>query len=336
MEQLRRAAFAVPGLGTAAVHRQLYLSGTLRRGRRPIALVYGNCQAEALRRILDTHPGLAASYQLLRVPAVHEISARELWMLRRLLPRVEVLITQRVKSDYRGMQLGTDQLAAELPAGATVISYPVVYFDGIFPFHVYVNKNDDPISTPAAISDYHDLRTLHAAGQGWDTPTTLRWLAEFDPDPAWVRANAEASLDTLRRREASLTVRLADVIRREDRLTSSFNTINHPANVLITEMARQVLERLGYPDAELVTGSTQTYLDHMKAPREGRILRAFGVPPETDGATEEWITSAGTFPTAEVVAAHLDQYAKDPELLQAGLVKHAGRLAELDFSGARW
>src|SRR5215213_5578200 len=100
-----------PPLRRLAVHRGLYLPPRLRRDGRPVALVYGNCQAEALRRTLLSHPAFAQEYQLLRIPAVHEITSRELALIAARLPEVEVLISQEVRPNYRGMPLGTEQLA---------------------------------------------------------------------------------------------------------------------------------------------------------------------------------------------------------------------------------
>jgi hypothetical protein len=331
MSLKRKVAGALPpAVLNVAVHRDLYLSQIMKRDTRPVALIFGNCQAEALRRILFTHQGFSESYQLLRIPAVHEISARELALIESRLPDVEVFIGQQVKSGYRGMRLGTDELVAGLPPTAQALRYPVAYFEGMFPFHVYVNRPGEANGTSAPITDYHDLRILYAASQGWDTPTTLHRLAGLELDPDWVRDNAELSLQELAKRETGLTARLSEVIRKNP--TTSFNTINHPVNDLITEVARQLLEHLGYQDADTVLDSKQVYLDHMEAPREPQLLRALGAEPTPEDHAD-WLTSAGWFSQTEVVTAHLKLYADDPDLLAAGVDKHRDRLATL---GAMW
>lgn len=328
MSLTRTVARALPGpVLNVAVHRELYRPEKLRRDHRPVALVYGNCQAEALRRILFTHPGFAQRYQLLRVPAVHEITPHELELIQGRMPEVEVLISQEIKPEYRGLALGTEQLVDKLPASATVLRYPVAYFEGPFPFHVYVNRGQDPISTSAPFTDYHDLRTLYAASQGWDLVTTLRRLDELQLDPDWLRANAERSLAELTSRETQFAAQLTSTIREHP--TSSFRTINHPVNGLVTEVARQLLLALGHQDADLVLGSRQYYLDHMRAPLEPQIVRALGGEPGADDR-DEWITSAGVFGRSQVVAAHLAMYRTDPALMSDGLHKHTRRLAQLE------
>lgn len=299
------------------------------RQRAPIVLVYGNCQAEALRRILAAHPAFARHHHLLRVPAVHETSPRELRLLEQLLPRVDVLLAQPVTDDYRGMALGTDQLRARLRPDATVIRWPVAYFEGLFPYQVYVYRDGEPVATPAPISDYHDLRLLHAARHGWDAARATGWLTHWQADAAWVRRRAEASLDELRTREASFEATLSPLL--AGRLTTGFHTINHPVNELVTALARQVLERLGVEQPELVLNATQTYLDHLKAPREPSVVAALGGHPDP-AEPQTWRTRDGEFSIAQVVEAHLALYATDPDLLRAGLAKHEARLA--DFAAA--
>ncbi|GAB6900434.1 WcbI family polysaccharide biosynthesis putative acetyltransferase [Kineosporia succinea] len=329
MSLIRRTvarALPAPAL-SVAVHRDLYMPAQLRRDHRPIALVFGNCQAEALRRVLVTHPGFAERYQLLRIPAVHEISAKELELIEARLPEVEVFIAQNVKPGYRGMALGTTELAQKLPSTARTLGYPVAYFEGPFPFHVYVNREGTAINASAPITEYHDLRHLYAASKGWNATTTLRKLDELVLDPDWVRSNAERSLGELAKRESELTARLTPII--AEHPTTSFRTLNHPVNGLVTQVARQLLTQLGYADADRVLDSRQFYLDHTSAPLEPQIVRALGGEPDAD-TRGEWITPEGTFSRSDVVTAHLAFYADEPGLVEIGVRKHAERLRVLE------
>jgi hypothetical protein len=203
----------------------------------------------------------------------------------------------------------------------------VAYFEGSYPFQVYLNRGESPIAASAPITDYHDLRILLAASKGWDVATTLRRLNELELDPDWIRDNAERSLKELASRESTLTVKLSPIIREHP--TSSFKTVNHPVNGLVVQAARQLLTHLGYQDADRVLQSRQTYLDHTKAPLEPQIVRALGGEPSAD-ETGDWVTPAGTFDRSEVVSAHLASYVVEPELVAGGLRKHAERLRVLE------
>jgi hypothetical protein len=207
-----------------------------------------------------------------------------------------------------------------------VIRYPNAFFEGVFPFHVYVKHEGNPVATPAPITDYHDTRILYAASHGWDASATNAWLNELQLDPQWIRDNAEASLRELARREADMPVQLTQLIR--PKITDSFHTINHPINELVVEVVRQVLEQLGYADADRVLSSHQTDLEHVNAPREPQILRALGTEPSPSEPTH-WRTPAGEFSMDQIVDAHLALFAADPALLASGLVKHKERLEVL-------
>jgi hypothetical protein len=298
------------------------------RDHRPIALVYGNCQAEALRQILLTHPAFAERYHLPRIPRVNDITPQVLAHIERRLPEVEVLITQEIEPGHRGMGLGTEELAARLPGSATVLRYPVAHFEGGFPFQVYVDRGDQPrLAVSPPVTDYHDLRMLYAASRGWDLGTTLRRLDELQLDPQWVRDNAERSLKDVSSGEAACTARLAAFIRQHP--TTSFLTINHPANGLVTEVARQLLTRLGHRDADLVLGSRQTCFDGLVTPLEPQIVRALGGEPGAD-PHGEWVVWSRTYSRAEVIGAYLALYAGDPGLVAEGLRQHAERLRTLE------
>jgi len=322
------AAALPPSLLTVAVHKELYAP---RLRRRPIALVYGNCQAEAVRRILSTHAGFAREYQLLRVPAVHEITERQLALIKRRLPVVDVLIAQQVKDGYRDMELGTDQLIEHLRPDARVVRWPVAYYEGLHPFLAYINLGS-PIAVDAPITSYHDVRIIYAAQQGWGVERTVEFLRDFHVDPAWIRDTAEGSLVELARREERLDVKLSGAIADPAVHLHSFMTVNHPSNRLITEVAKQTLDHLGIANSEVVLEARQTYLDHLMAPREPQVLAALGL----DGSStqSDWIVHGTAVPLRDVVEAHLAQYAEAPELVPAGMNKHTDRLQALGLAAA--
>src|SRR5690606_21457066 len=90
-----------------------------------------------------------------RVPPVFELTAQDLPHLHRLLSRTAVLVAQPVRADYRGMPLGTGQLATHLPAGAETVRIPVLYDASLFPWMVTVRHPERPEEDPPVVP-YHD------------------------------------------------------------------------------------------------------------------------------------------------------------------------------------
>ncbi len=300
---------------------RLYRPGDLRGGP-PVALVYGNCQAEALRRLLSSDPQIGRQYRWVRVPAVHEISHDQLRRLHHLLPSVKLFITQPVRDDYRDLPLGDQQLVKRLPGEAEVIRYPVLYDVGPYPFQVYVHLGGDPIATSAPITDYHDLRIMYAAHKGYTPERTLDWLLHQHLQPDYVREIAQESLNELARREVDqdLDCIAAHYIRANR--TTSFHTINHPATHLLAHIAREVLLHLNL-NTQFLKVPEGEYLGHLRAPREPNVFIPLGAAIGECSANGS--TPAGEFTPRDVVATQLAFYRDRPHVLQAGLRAHQDR-----------
>ena len=142
---------------------------------------------------MPVRPTLPA--RAVRIPPVFELTESDLGPLRRLAARASVLVAQPVKDDYRDLPLGTAQVAALLPAGSTVVRWPVLRCAAYHPFQAIIRDPRDESRDPPVVP-YHDLRTLASARTGLD-------LLTADIPASACRGVAEASLAELRRRERS-------------------------------------------------------------------------------------------------------------------------------------
>lgn len=271
----------------------------------PVALVVGNCQAESTR-ILLSGPDLTT----IRMPAVHELTASDLPHLDRWLARASFLISQPVRDDYHGLPLGVRQLTARMPHGRTV-TVPVIRFAGLYPTHVIVRPPRDASLVPPLV-EYHDLLLLaEAAG----APVAR-------PSVEVVRAVAAQSIAELtRREEAHDTITVSDLFANP----SSFDlmrTINHPGNAVFEALAGRVRARLGL--SERVADPGRPLLNRVHAPRLPVVVEAFGLP---DAPRDHWVVD-GADVSAEIVRReHLEWYAANPDIVEAGVARHAPTLA---------
>ncbi|WP_235581523.1 WcbI family polysaccharide biosynthesis putative acetyltransferase [Rhodococcus sp. Leaf278] len=285
-------------------------SHALEQDDRPLLLVWGNCQAEALRILLDSDP--AMPLRTVRIPPVHELESSDLPYVDRLVGRASVLLTQPVRAGYRSLPLGVPDLTETLPRGATVVRWPVLRYAGLHPFQVIVRHPSDPAAVPSLVP-YHDLRTILAADSGlgenddWDRSVSGDGL----------RHAAEASLGELRRRESRDTdIAASDLF--ADAGRAATHTINHATNVVLTALAQRVLDQLGTgctaadPGRELLGG--------VRAPVEQRVLDAL----DLDGDSRpEWSVDGTPHSPSSVHRAHLRWYAAHPEFVDAALERHA-------------
>jgi len=275
-----------------------------------LLVVVGNCQAESLRLLLA-----ADDVRTVRLPAVHEFTAADIAPLQALLARTALLVTQPIGDDFRGLPVGSRQLAAALPGGARTVLVPTVRYAGLHPHHLLVHppglEDPDPPVMP-----YHDVRTVVSAA----------FLRAGVPEPAQpalsaaaVRVVADASVAELRRREvAAGAVSVADLLAHPTDQT--MRTINHPGNAVLAPLAARVRAELGLdPRPPAVT---RPLLNHLHAPLEPAVVEAHGLDVP---ARPTWTLDGAPVSTAVVREAHLRWYAERPWMLDAAL----GRSVEL-------
>ena len=284
---------------------------------RPLWLVHGNCQAEALRVLLATATG--AGFATVRIPPVHELTAADLPHLDALLARTTVLLSQPVRDDYRDLPLGTAQLASRVPDGGRVLRWPVVRIGQLHPYQVIVRHPRDRSLGPPVVA-YHDLRTVVAArGRGELGP-----LAPADAPPQAYRDAAAVSVAELARREAAqCDVGVSDVLAAAG--AGAAHTLNHPGNAVLTVLARRVQDALGEPVD--VGDPGRDLLGGVRAPLEPAVLAALGLDPAA--ARPNWLVGGAPVEAQHVHRVQGAFYRADPGWLDAAQARHADRMALL-------
>lgn len=288
----------------------------------PLWLVVGNCQAEALRLVLDAVP--QRPYRTARIPPVHELELSDLRHLDELLGETAVLVCQPVRSDYRGLPVGTAQLAERLPPGAKVVRWPVIRYAGLYPFQAIVRHPADRSVTPPPVP-YHDLRTIVAAHDGRAAEDV--WDVEVTADQ--IRAVAEDSREQLAQRErANTDVGVSDVMMRHG--ADAAHTINHPGNGVLTELAQRILR---HQNVTLdVRPPTRTLLGSIRAPLDPRVLTALGIDAP---ARANWEAGQDTWTPDQVHAIQLRWYRDNPDYIELAFQRHARTLDLLGLGAMR-
>ena len=277
---------------------------------RPLWLVVGNCQAEALRQVLDAVP--ERPYRTVRIPPVHEIGRSDLPYLDTLLATATVLISQPIRVGYRDLPLGTSELAERLSPSATCIRWPVIRYAGLYPFQAIVRHPADRSVVPPVVP-YHDLRTVAAAWAGLSP--TLRW--DVDVTAEQLRAAAEASRAELARRERrDCDVGISDILGQCG--AQAAHTINHPGNPVLEALGRRVLDAEGLRLP--VPAISRTLLDSVHAPLEPRVLTALAL----DAAPRDhWVHHGTRLSVDSVHVAQLNWYAANPDFVELAIARHA-------------
>jgi hypothetical protein len=297
----------------------------------PVLIVWGNCQAEAVRQLLAGSPTLQA--RTVRIPPVFELTEADLGPLRRLAERADLLISQPVKDDYRGLPLGTDQLAALIRPGGTVVRWPVLRCAAYHPFQAIVRDPRDESRDPPVVP-YHDLRTLASARRGED-------LLAAEIAVSACRSVGDASKAELRRREqAQCDVAISDIFDRPE--PGDMFTINHPGNRVLVELAQRIQTAIGRPADAVDPG--RNLLGELVAPMPAPALAALGLPgTETAGARDAapgrhpepesaWQVRGRRIPTQEIHRTQWQWYRDNPWVVDAGYQRHRDTLEVLGLA----
>ncbi|MDQ2851480.1 MAG: WcbI family polysaccharide biosynthesis putative acetyltransferase [Actinomycetota bacterium] len=271
----------------------------------PLLIVYGNCQAEATRILLDS--AADQRWRTVRMPPVHELEAADLPYLRAVLADTTYLVAQPVVDGYRDLPLGTREIADLLPERAVIARFPSLRWAALFPTQVIVRVPGvgDPPVVP-----YHDLRVLLAAANGA--------RPSFDPvHPDGVRAVRDDSAAQLRaRQERHGTVDAATILERAGADTGW--VINHPHNYVLREVAQAILAALGLRGVVVDPG--RVLLGDLRAPVYPQTLQALGI----EGTPRaQWSVRGEQVSEQDIAEEQLRWYAEHPEAVTLGLQRHA-------------
>lgn len=282
---------------------------------RPLLLVHGNCQAEALRVLCSAALGEDATS--VRVPPVFELEAADVEDFTALIRRASYFVTQPIVDNYRALPLGSAQLRALLPKSAVSVVVPVMRWAALHSTQVIVRAPGvgDPPVVP-----YHDLRVLAAAARG------EREVDLAQPSDDAVRAVRDISREQLHVRQDH-----HDAVDAAAELEAAGGaatwTINHPQNTVLRGVASRILERLGV--VADVPDPGRILLSSTMAPVSRETLQTLGV----EGEPRTLWTHAGREITEEEIArAQLAWYGENPQVVTAGLRRHAQTLDALGIS----
>jgi len=236
-------------------------------------LVYGNCQAAAVKTYLQKNSTVASAYRFVDVKPVHLLSKIDIPFLNQVISEIDLMIYQPVSDNYKGIyQLSTRYLKDKLKSDCQVISFPVVYFTGYNPEVIYLKDlNGTVISEPFAYHDVNILR-LFAQGKSVRDIVTIIQSDEFY-NSSFVKKQLNNTISNLNVRENEIDQRLSPFIQDNFRNERLFHVFNHPSKTILSFIANLILERLGIKDRSFNISSNADILSKNSLPIYPSIIK---------------------------------------------------------------
>ena len=219
----------------------------------PLAVFYTNCQGRGLAYWLSKSPEFKRAYPRVRFIAVHDLVDRRAEDFtpaqKALLGACALVVYQPIGAKHgRFATTGTGAWALLAPKTKRV-GFAYLYDECCFP--LYMTRGAVCARGAAAVraavarrARAHDETLVEAAR----AVRGLLACGAADGDDLFdVQSRTADSLENLRRREATLQIRVADVIAKGGHPSSPlFLTQNHPATALLVACADRVLRVLGF------------------------------------------------------------------------------------------
>jgi hypothetical protein len=297
-----------------------------RKSRRPLCLVYGNCQAEPIRALLASSRAFTEEYETVPIPAVHEVSRGGVPGIQRLVRQAALVIAQPIKDGYRGLPLGTNEMVSLAPGNCRLVRFPTLYYDALYPLQVIVHvrgRGAEREAVSAPVTVYHDLRTLCAASKGLSDEAATHWIRRYRPPERAIHTAGTRAGEEVRFRDCSADISTFDsIVEREATCGPTFLTVNHPALSVLAHIAEGIHHHLGLVSANGV-GDHAEPLGTFRTPLERPVLEALGLNCEP---RRDWIIKGKRISAFDVMRRQLAWYRRRPDVVQAALDEYADRI----------
>lgn len=208
-------------------------------------LIYGNCQGGALYRYLQKYTSFTIDYMV-----NYDYIDKQLPLPIELLSRCDVFIYQPIE-DFRGIY-STEHIMTLLQPKCQCISFPYLFFLGYAPDEQDYSKKALTISAgyPYGRWPYDNSKIIEllSSEKHLTVPDIINYIQRDDfISQDYLIERTQYSLETLRHKEHNCTIQVADFIEREYTRELLFYTRNHPTNILLDEVFRQICDHLKIP-----------------------------------------------------------------------------------------
>lgn len=198
--------------------------------QRKLCLMHANCQGEELETLFTASSAFTRKYRLERRTNYtrEPVTARD-------LAACDLFLYQHLDESWG--DLSSAALLRRLPASATALCIPNLFFKGCWPFWT----SNSPIA-------FGDSLLNRLIDEGAPKPVILRiYLHGNIRSFIDLKASLEETVDKERQKERFTCVNTVDFLLERWKRRPMFHTVNHPGRDLLVHAANGILEAAGLP-----------------------------------------------------------------------------------------
>jgi hypothetical protein len=237
--------------------------------------VIANCQSGPLANILT---GLSGELTWRRVKPIHLLTNADKAVFDSTLEEVNLVIHQPIGGNYK--EFSINSIKNRFP-NKIYISFPSLYFRGYAPWHMYLRLREGGV-LKGPLGDYHDERIIRSYLLGRSVAQAVKELEDPNGDGDEL-LNIE--FEKLSVRELELDVQSLDFIKSEFTKNKLFYVMNHPSNLMMSEIALRITRFLNLSISRNAIESVQRrpeYLRALEAPVDNVIKKFVDVKFQCD------------------------------------------------------
>lgn len=216
-------------------------------------LCIGICQIVSISEILKKSKLFTSIYDEILCYTIFTITAEEMKdLLENVVPTCDLILSQPVSDNYRGSDLfSTKLLRQKKKEGAKHFIISNCYFTGYDPIPFQTVDQDGNTTNVGGISYYPSV-SLTSLLNGNIVQSCIDWNQLNTYSDEDIQYNYKKSIDELKKRENKVfdndygvDIKISDFIETNYQSKYLFHTYNHPTNILLLELTRRIVERLG-------------------------------------------------------------------------------------------
>lgn len=283
-------------------------------------LLYGNCQVNPLKKLLERHPDFYNNYEIITIQCF-DLCQGDISHLEKLVRKSDLFIHQIVSPTYKGTpEFSTNYLKSLVKPDTKVISFPVAFFTGYQPQMVYLKVPDkEEIAESPFV--YHDRNILLHFVRGETAEETANKIESQDLySVAYVIENLKNTLLELKKREASIDIKISEFIQENYRKARLFHTINHPGCIVMAHIAKLILDHLEMPSERdcLANFYISEMLDYVRFPIYTSVAQNLTLQ---FSCTQEYYYRHETFSLKQAIEKFFKYYDSNPDIVKFNLPK---------------